>query len=102
MEVQIRWKALTRSPALEEHLAKRLWFAIGRFADRVTAVRVWLEDLNGPHGGVDKRCAIEVHGALGLRRAEVRDTDLYVAVDRAAGTIGHSLARAAGLRHAHP
>ncbi len=101
MNVRIRWKAVTRSRAVEEHLARRLRFAIGRFADRVTAVRAWLEDVNGPRGGVDKRCAIEVDGKLGRRRAEVRDVDLYVAVDRAAGAVGRLLARAADVQRSH-
>lgn len=32
--------------------------AIGRFADRVVAVFVWIEDINGPRGGMDTRCRI--------------------------------------------
>ena len=101
MNVRIHWKHLTRSHVLEEYLERRLRFAIGRFEDRVTAVRVWLEDVNGPRGGIDKRCAIEVDGALGLRRAEVCDADLRVAVDRAARALRGSIARAADARRAY-
>ena len=77
---------------------RRLVFAAGRLTERVHAVRAWLEDVNGPRGGVDKRCAIEIRGALGVRRADVRDTDFYAAVDRAVHTAARTLARHQGSR----
>jgi hypothetical protein len=98
MNVQIRWKAAARSRAVEEHLRRRLGFAVGRLSGHVTSVRVWLEDVNGPRGGVDKRCALELDGELGVRRVEVRDADFYTAVDRAADAAARSLARAADAR----
>jgi ribosome-associated translation inhibitor RaiA len=101
MDVWIRWKGFTRSPAVEKHLARRLRFAIGRLADRVTAVRVWLEDVHGATNGVEKRCAIEILGAHGVRRAEAHAADLYLAVDRAAGVIGRSLGEVSGRPARH-
>lgn len=98
MEVQIRWKAATRSLAVEDHLRRSLGFAIGRFAGRVRAVRAWLEDVNGPRGGLDKRCVIEIDGAFGVRRAEARDADFHAAIDRAAERAARALARAADIR----
>ena len=35
--------------------------ALGRFTRRVRTIRVWLEDVNGPRGGVDICCRLEVH-----------------------------------------
>lgn len=95
MNLQIRWRHATRSLAVEEHLVRRLRFALGRFAPRVATARVWLEDVNGPRGGVDKRCAIELNGALGYHRAEARDDDFHAAIDRAARAAARSLASAA-------
>jgi ribosome-associated translation inhibitor RaiA len=52
------------------------------------------EVCNGPRGGEDKSCSIEVRlkGAPALL-VEDTQSDLYVAVDRAAGRIGRTLDR---------
>ena len=98
MDVQIRWKDVPRSHHLEEHLASRLRLVVGRLKERVTAVRVCFED------GVVKRCTIELEGALGRLRKEVRihaevhDTDLYVAAHRVADEIGRHMKAASILR----
>jgi putative sigma-54 modulation protein len=49
------------TPELREHIERRLGFALGRFGDKVTRVSVHLVDQNGPKGGVDIRCKIQVH-----------------------------------------
>lgn len=36
---------------------------LSRFANRLTRVEVHLSDINGPKGGVDRRCAIEARPA---------------------------------------
>ena len=36
---------------------------LSRFKDRLTRVEVHLTDLNGPKGGIDRRCAIEARPA---------------------------------------
>ncbi len=75
---------LPNSRAIDTHTERRLAFALGRFARRIEQVRVRFTDLNGPRGGVDKRCAIECnlgpHGAVVI---EETDADLYTAIDRA-------------------
>lgn len=76
---------LPNSAAIDEHAERRMMFALDRFASRVQLVRVRLGDLNGPRGGVDKRCAIECDlGRLGSVVVEEVDSDLYTAIDRAA------------------
>ena len=37
--------------------------SLSRFQDQLTRVEVHLSDINGPKGGVDKRCVIEVRPA---------------------------------------
>lgn len=83
-----------RPRALPEHIDRRLRFALARFGDRVERVVVFLKDLNGPKGGVDKVCRIlvKVRGC-GVAVAAVIDSDWVAAVDRATTRIGHNVSR---------
>jgi putative sigma-54 modulation protein len=60
----------------------------------VRKVSIRLSDLNGPRGGEDKRCSIQV-AVPGAADVLIEDTepDLYVAIDRAADRAGRTLAR---------
>lgn len=85
----------SRRPAdLPDHIERRLRFALARFGRRVERVVVFLQDHNGPKGGIDKVCRIlvKVHGC-GTVMAAVSDSDWTAAVDRATTRIGHSVAR---------
>jgi len=55
---------------------------------------VRLSDINGPRGGLDKRCGIEIR-LKGASAVAIEDTeaDLYVAIDRAAERAGRTLDR---------
>ena len=83
--------------AMEDYVERRLRFALGRFGDRVRTVWVSLRDQNGPRGGPDKQCRIEVDGGRELRVVtEETHADLHFAIDRAAERTGRSFARALG------
>ena len=85
----------TRRPTdLPEHIDRRLRFALSRFGNRVERVVVFLKDLNGPKGGIDKVCRIlaKVRGC-GITLAAVIDSDWVAAVDRATTRIGHNVSR---------
>jgi putative sigma-54 modulation protein len=59
--------------------------ALGRFARRIQVIRVWLEDVNGPRGGEDTRCRIEVHfRPRGRGHVSALAIDKYAATARAA------------------
>jgi ribosomal subunit interface protein len=101
MELDVRGRHLQVSNALRAHLARRLAFALGRVGHRIGSVRVRIEDVNGPKGGIDKRCRIAVRGDRGwIVMIEEWDSDAYGAVDRAAGRAGRAVARALGRMHA--
>ncbi len=82
---------------LPDHIERRLRFALARFGDRVERVIVFLQDNNGPKGGVDKVCRIlaKVQGC-GAIMATVADSEWTAAVDRASARIGHTLSRQIG------
>ncbi len=94
MKIVIRSRGFEVTQAMRANLERGLRFALGRFAARVVVVNVRLSDLNGPRGGVDKRCQIEVvlRGARDVRVEDV-DGDLYVAVARVAERLGRAVAR---------
>lgn len=96
MKLRIRWKGMPSSEALLQHARKRLDFALGRFTGRLQTVQLRFEDTNGPRGGMDKRCVIQLRGDFGRRFVEAHDVDYYGAVDRAVDTAARAVARAAG------
>jgi len=84
MQMDVLSGNLPNSDAIDTHTQRRLAFALGRFARRIEHVRVRFADINGPRGGIDKRCAIECSlGPYGAVVIEETDADLYTAVDRA-------------------
>jgi ribosomal subunit interface protein len=94
MNIQIRTIGIVLTSAVREHVERRLQFAFGWADERLRHVAVRLSDENGPRGGEDKRCRIQISFA-GAPSLVVDDTeaDLYVAIDRAADRAGRSLAR---------
>lgn len=95
MNLDIRSLGFDLTPALLQHTERRLAFALARFTPLIRAVTVRLEDLNGPKGGLDKRCrvAATLDGQAALR-AEATGADLYAAIDAAADRLGRMVVRA--------
>jgi len=60
MQVEMRCPAGQPGPGLAGLTKHRLQRALGRLANRVRRVRVCLNDVNGPRGGIDKRCRMRV------------------------------------------
>lgn len=74
---------------------RRLRFVIRRLLWLVPQARIRLSDLNGPRGGVDKRCQVELHTAgAGTVVVTAVATHWPAALDRALARAGRALPRA--------
>ena len=94
MKVDVHAQGFPLTAALAEHTERRLRFALKHAADRVQHATVRLADVNGPRGGVDKKCIIHIVLA-GIPDIVTEDTeaDMYIAINRAADRIGHTVLR---------
>ena len=94
MQIAIQCRGFEITGAIEDHVRKRFGFTLGRGAGQIQRVEVTLSDLNGPRGGVDKRCLVQVR-LDGLQPVVISDvqSDLYSAIDRAAGRAGRTVMR---------
>lgn len=94
MNLKIQAHDLPLTDELRQQVVTRLAYALNHGRNVLTRIVVRLSDVNGPRGGKDKCCGIEVR-LNGTPALIVQDTqtDLYVAIDRAAERIGRRLDR---------
>jgi ribosome hibernation promoting factor len=92
VHVQIRGRNIDPTEALRAHVERRLQFALSHFGERIGLVTVRLVDINGPRGGDDKSCRVDVRlRPSGNVFVEDVKADLYAAIDRAAERAGRSV-----------
>lgn len=102
MHIDIRAQGFELSPALREHTERRLGFALSWATYDVRKVAVRLYDINGPRGGEDKCCRIQI-ALPGTSDIVIEDTesDLYFAINRAVDRAERSLARRLERQNKH-
>ncbi len=94
MKVQFASKGLVAPNGARAYAIRRLHFALDRFAGRVKRVRIRLVDVNGPRGGVDIQCLIQVWvTGIGALVVKVMAADPDTAIDRGAERIHRLVAR---------
>lgn len=92
---------------LRDAAVRRLRFVMRRLAWLVPRAKVMLSDVNGPRGGVDKRCQVELktdgHGSVVITSI-ARDwrTAIDTALARAARTLVRLWRRRAAPRREEP
>lgn len=95
MKLSIRTRDIELTDELREHVERRLERALDTFRDHVQDAHVYLMDLNGPKGGVDKLAQITVRVSR-IGDVAVRDTGTTTsaALSRAARRLKYVLGEA--------
>lgn len=94
MQINIQAQNFPLTSALRGHVERRLGFALSTRDNHIQRVMVRLSDINGPRGGEDKCCRIQIilpH----LPDVVIEDTmeNLYCAIDRASDRAGRTVGR---------
>lgn len=102
MHIELKFRGLTPTNELRAHVTRRLDFALDRFSEDLRRVSVLIADLNGPRGGVDKRCRIELVSSRAGTIIVHRDSgDVLAAVDEASDLARRTLARELAAARSH-
>lgn len=94
MIIDIQARNFSLTEALRGYVVKRINSALTGSNDYIQRIVVRLSDVNGPKGGIDKRCHIQV--VIPHQRDVVIDdveSNLYAAVDIAANRAGCTVSR---------
>ena len=84
MQIDIQSRGFSLTDSLLSYAQRRLLFALSYCSGHINRIVIRLSDVNGPRGGADKRCHIQV-ALVGIPDVVVEDTevDMYAAIDRA-------------------
>lgn len=83
MKIDVRVHGLEPSERVREHVLRHLHFNLGRFGAELGSVLVRVGDVNGPRGGVDKRCQVTLRGRLiGEFTVEGLEADSRTVIER--------------------
>lgn len=99
MNIQIRAHDLKLTQIQLFAVERQLLFALARFGSRLGRVILRLSDADGHHGGVHKRCQIEVGMRPKSVHIEHTHPELLVAVNQVPRRAARSVARTLGREH---
>ena len=95
MKLTIRSRGIELTGAIRESIQRRLELALDTHQDAIEDVAVYLMDLNGPRGGVDKLCHLTIRARrAGEVTARETGTTFQVALNRAAHRLKYRLSEA--------
>ena len=94
MQIDIQALHFSLTKSLRNHAERHLHFSLACCDDHIVRVVMRLSDINGPRGGEDKHCHLQVVLA-GLPDVVIEDTqkDMYVAINRATDRAGRTVIR---------
>lgn len=103
MKSTIIAKGIDASQALRDYISERMEAALFHAKDSINYITVRISDMNGPKGGVDKRCQINLT-LPGLPAVVVSEVSASInsaidrAADRAARVVERVLSRANAIQ----
>lgn len=94
MDYRVQTRRVNLDSGTRELLDRRMQFALGQFDGWIQSLDVWVEDVNGPKGGVDKQCRVLV-GLRGGKMIKVEDldADLVTVINRTADRVSQAVGR---------
>ncbi len=94
MKLVISTNNVNLDDTLRKHIEQRIYFAFSRFSPRISRVSVMAEEINGPCGGIDKRCRIVVKLDRSRELTVVgTDTNMSAAVSTVVARAGRAVQR---------
>lgn len=100
MKIDIHCNGFELTNSLSEFVKKRLDYQLRHGETHIKRLIVRLSDINGPKGGRDKRCHLELN-LDDFQDVVIEDTqaELYAAISRASERAGRTLARRLAQSH---
>lgn len=94
MLIDIQSRHFSLTDALRCHAERQLHLALTCCNNHIQRIIMRLSDINGPRGGTDKHCHLQVVLA-GLPDVVIEDTkaNMYAAINHATDRAGHTLTR---------
>ena len=94
MQIQVHTQGFDTTAAIDAYARRELGRNLTNARDHVTAVDVYLSDINGPRGGNDKKALIRIRlDSRLVVKIEKVHADLYVAMSAAARRARHAVKR---------
>lgn len=94
MQFDIQARNFSLTEALRQHAERRLRFTFTSCRNQIQRIVMRLSDINGPRGGEDKRCHLQITmDRLPDVIVEDTESDLYTAIDRASDRAGRTVMR---------
>ncbi|PCI70928.1 MAG: 30S ribosomal protein S30 [Piscirickettsiaceae bacterium] len=84
MNIKLQARSFSLTSSLENYTKCRLVLALSSFEERFHSITVRLSDINGPRGGKDKRCQLQIvmDGAPNIIAEETQE-NMYSAISKA-------------------
>ena len=102
MRIDIHSSKFALTESLRSHIERRVQFALSWAYHRLPHIQLRLDDVNGPKGGVDKVCRIQIPVAGGKPVViEEIQADMVTAIDRAIERAARTISRRIERSRAH-